>query len=94
MEHFHQPTEATRTRTTLSPQAQAGLFTWVSGAVTRSINLLQLAAANGQTSTPDPTVAALLTAIRASTATTGTVTTRRGFHQHAALRVSESRDQE
>jgi hypothetical protein len=79
MEHFHQPTEATRTRTILNPLAQSGVYTYVSGGVTRSVNLLQLAAANGHTSTPDPTVAALLTAIRASTGTTGTVSTPEGF---------------
>ena len=75
MEHFHQPTEATRTRTILNPQAQAGIYTYVSGGVTRSINLLALAAQNGQTSTPDPVVANLLSQIRASTGTTGTLST-------------------
>ena len=40
------------------------------------MNLLAVAAANGQTSTPDPTIAALLAKIRASTGTTGIVNNR------------------
>jgi hypothetical protein len=74
-EHFHQPTEATRTRTILTPEAQTGLFRWSTTALgTQSVNLLALAAANGQTATTDPTIMGILDRIRAATATTGNVT--------------------
>ena len=79
MEHFHQPTEATRTRTILSPAAQQGNFTYNAGGSLRTINLLQLARDNNQTTTLDPTVAALLTKIRSATAITGTVSTPANF---------------
>ena len=63
-EEFYQPTEATRTRTILNPNAQQGVFTYNASAGgltgTRSVNLLELAARNGQTATFDPTVQALL----------------------------------
>ena len=71
-ERFYQPTEATRTRTVLTPEAQSGLFRYTVGNTVQSVNLLALAAASGQVGTPDPTVAALLDKIRAATATTGT----------------------
>lgn len=74
-EHLHQPTEATRTRTVLNPQAQQGLYTYTSGGVTRTIDILALAAANGQTSTKDPLVTALIAQINAAMATTGTLST-------------------
>jgi hypothetical protein len=73
-ERFYQPTEATRTRTVLTPEAQAGLFRYTTGNTVQSVNLLALAAANGQLATPDATVAALLDKIRAATATTGNIT--------------------
>jgi hypothetical protein len=66
---MRQPGEQARNRTILSPAAQAGTFTYGGG----SVNLLALAAANGQVSTPDPSVSKLLAAIQASTAKTGTV---------------------
>jgi hypothetical protein len=75
MEHQYQPSEATRTRTILNPAAEQGIFSYVSGGVTRQVNLLELAARGNQTSTPDPTVARVLAAIRAATGTTGTVST-------------------
>jgi hypothetical protein len=79
MEHFHQPTEATRTRTMLSPLAQSGVFSYVSGGQTRTVNLLALAAANRQTSTLDPVTSALFAEIRAGASTQGTISTPRGF---------------
>jgi hypothetical protein len=66
-EEFRQPTQITRQRTVLTPDAMAGIFTYGS---TR-VNLLQLAAANGQTATFDPTVAKLMTDIRTAVASTG-----------------------
>jgi hypothetical protein len=72
-EHFHQPTEASRTRTILSPESQQGVFQYESAAAGRqTINVLALAAANGQISAVDPTIATLLTNIRTATTTTGT----------------------
>jgi hypothetical protein len=77
-EHEHRPSEATRTRTILNQQAMQGIFTYTVGGVNRQINLLALAAANGQTATLDPTIANLLTSIRESTGVTGAVTTPQG----------------
>jgi hypothetical protein len=79
MEHFHQPTEATRTRTILSPAAQQGIFTYTAGGTTRTVNLLALAATNGQTSTPDPTISALLAQMRAAAESSGTISTPANF---------------
>ena len=44
----------------------------------RTVNLYTLAAANGQTATPDPFIGGLLNKIRQSTTTTGNVTTAIG----------------
>ena len=73
-EEFRQPNEVTRTRTILNPTTQAGTFQYTVSGTTRTVNLLTLAAANGQTSTIDPTVAKLLTDIRNSTNNTGGIT--------------------
>src|SRR5688572_25215985 len=82
MEHQYQPSEATRTRTILNPNAQNGIFEYqvtVGGVQQiRTVNLYTLAAANGQTATPDPFLAGLLNKIRQSTTTTGNVTTPLG----------------
>jgi hypothetical protein len=76
-EHQHQPSSATRTRTLLRDSAAAGIFTYdqVAGGVTtqRTVNLLQLAAANGQVSATDPTIMSMLALIKASSATSGTI---------------------
>lgn len=74
-EHQYQPSEATRTRTILNPQAEQGVFTYTVGGQPRTVNLLQLAGQSGHLATLDPTVASLLNAIRQSTTTTGTVNT-------------------
>ena len=70
-EQSSQPSTSSLTRTVLSPASLAGNFTYVSGGAVRSVNLLQLAAASGQTATTDPQVMAVLNAIRQSTTTTG-----------------------
>src|SRR5262249_10100931 len=57
-EEFRQPSQVNRTRTILNPLAQAGIFRYANGA--QSVNLLDLAARNGQTATPDPVIAKLL----------------------------------
>jgi hypothetical protein len=72
-EEFRQPSETTRTRTILSPLAQQGIFQYVAGGGTQSVNLYQLAANNGLTSTPDPVVTALLADIRAAASSTGSI---------------------
>jgi hypothetical protein len=82
MEHQYQPSEATRTRRIFNPAAQNGEFSYlvtVGGAQQlRTVNLYALAAANGQTATPDPLIAGLMTRIRQATTTTGNVTTPLG----------------
>jgi len=68
------PASSTLQRVVLTPEASGGLFSYVVAGQTRSVNLLSLAAANGQLATPDPTMAKLLADITASTKTTGGVT--------------------
>jgi hypothetical protein len=70
-EEFRQPSDTTRTRTILNPQAMQGVFSYNVGGSTRQVNLLELAAANGQLASMDPTVAALLGDIRSAVSTTG-----------------------
>jgi hypothetical protein len=78
MEEFHQPIAPTRTRTMLSEAAMAGVFnyqTTVGGVVTNNpVNLLTLAANNGQTSSIDPTIQALLAQINTGANSTGKIT--------------------
>ncbi len=61
------PSQVSRNRNLLSTQAQSGIFRYGN----QQINLLQLAAANGQLSTVDPTVAKLLADIRSSASSGG-----------------------
>ena len=69
-EEFRQPGATTRDRNILRTTAQQGLFTYIpTGGSPQQVNLLALAAANGQTSTTDPTISAILRDIR--TAVTG-----------------------
>ncbi|MGA2262471.1 MAG: carboxypeptidase regulatory-like domain-containing protein [Acidobacteriota bacterium] len=65
-EEFRQPTQITRTRTFFSPGVENGVFPYTVGGVTQTVNLWNLAAANGQTATPDPTIQKLLNDIRAA----------------------------
>jgi hypothetical protein len=74
-EQFYQPTEVTRSRTLLNPDAQRGVFTYLAGNSRRQVDLLALAAANGHTATVDPTIAALLAQIRSGAESTGNITT-------------------
>jgi len=71
-EEFRQPSTLTRNRTILSPDAQRGIFRYNTSSGVRAVNLFSLAAANGVTSTADPTIGQLLADIRAATGTTGT----------------------
>jgi Carboxypeptidase regulatory-like domain len=79
MEHFHQPSSATRQRNVLTDAAATGVFTYdrtVGGVTTQqTVHLLTLATANRQLASVDPTVAALLGRIKTATGTTGTVVT-------------------
>ena len=83
-ERFYQPTEATRTRTILNPEAQQGIFSYnvTTGGVTttRSVNLFDLArrVIPGEVSTLDPVVTGLLAQIRSAASTTGTISTQPG----------------
>jgi hypothetical protein len=73
-EEFHQPSDVTRTRTVFHPRAEQGIYRYTAGGGTREVDLLALATANGQLATMDPTIANLLSKIRAATGTTGSVT--------------------
>jgi len=78
-EEFYQPTEATRTRTLLNPNAQAGLFncsTCTGGG--QLVPLLQIAGNAGHTNTFDPTVQALMAEVRAAAQLKGNITTPAG----------------
>jgi hypothetical protein len=70
-EQLRFPLSNTRTRGVLAPLAQQGNFRYASGGALTQVNLLELAARNGHTATPDPTIAALLAKIRAGAETTG-----------------------
>jgi hypothetical protein len=65
-EEFRQPGGVTRNRTLLNTAAQQGVFSYTTPAGDRSVNLLALAAANGQLATLDPTIGALLGDIRSA----------------------------
>lgn len=67
-EEFRQPESLSRTRRVLTPEAQSGIYSYISGGTTRTVNVLQVAAANGQLATPDPTVASVLNRIRSAIA--------------------------
>ncbi len=72
-EEFRQPQTVRRSRTILTPEAQMGLFSYTTSSGVQTVNLLALAAANGQTSTFDPTVAQLLADIRSASSSTGLI---------------------
>jgi hypothetical protein len=76
MLHYEQvrfPNSFTRTRTALHPRALDGWFRYQVGSETREVNVLSLAAANGQIATRDPMVMSILQKIQASMQTTGVV---------------------
>src|SRR5262249_10990800 len=66
-EEFRFPSQVSRQRTILSPEAQQGIFRYGTSASPRQVNLLDLAARNGHTATIDPVVGKLLSDIRNST---------------------------
>lgn len=66
-EWFLWPNQVARTRIIMNEQARQGIFTYTGNdGVQRNINLLALAAQNGQTSTTDPITAALFADIRSA----------------------------
>ncbi|MGH9313470.1 MAG: TonB-dependent receptor domain-containing protein, partial [Vicinamibacterales bacterium] len=73
-EESRSPSTVARDRTIMNPLAQAGQFRYNTAGGVRTVNLLALAAANGQTATTDPIIAKLLTDIRNATGTTGSIT--------------------
>ncbi len=56
-EQLRFPLSNTRTRGILTPDAQRGIFRYPVAGGMQTVNLLAIAAATGQTSTPDPTIA-------------------------------------
>jgi len=68
-EEFRQPNSITRTRTILSPDAQAGIFKFTGGPA-QGVPLLTL---GGQTAATDPIVSKLLADIRSASNSTGGV---------------------
>jgi len=90
MEQLRFPLSNTRNRIILTPPAEQGIFRYSVSGSPRQVNLLELAARNGQTATPDPTIGALLAKIRASTATTGLVTDRTDLNTQDFLWQPES----
>jgi hypothetical protein len=72
-EESRAPAQITREREILHPLAQQAIFRYNTSSGVREVNLLALAAVNGQTATIDPTIGKLLADIRAATGTTGAV---------------------
>lgn len=70
-EELRQPSSTRRNRTILTQAAQQGLFRYNTTQGVREVNLFQLAAAQGQTSTPDPIMTRLFADIRAATSQGG-----------------------
>ena len=62
-EQLRFPNSFTRNRTVLHPLAQQGIFRYSVGGQVREVNVLELAARNGQIATKDPTVRGMLNEI-------------------------------
>ncbi len=65
-EELRQPSDVTRNRTILNPGAMAGNFTYTVSGVPTTVNVLNLAAGNGQVSSQDPIVQKLMSDIRSA----------------------------
>jgi hypothetical protein len=70
-EELRFPNSFTRTRNTFANEVLDGWFPYTASDETRRVNVLQLAAANGQLSAVDPTVLRVLNNISSATETTG-----------------------
>lgn len=73
-EEFRLPQSQARTRVILSPQAEQGIYQYIVGGNVQQVNLYSIAASNGQLSTPDPTIASMLSRIRTAVNSEGTIT--------------------
>ncbi|MCR4375134.1 MAG: Plug domain-containing protein, partial [Acidobacteria bacterium] len=74
IENFNQPSQVTRNRTIFHEQARAGVYRYLgAGGSVQEVNLLTLAANNGQLATMDPVIQKLLADIRQATGTTGSI---------------------
>ncbi len=74
--HYEQlrfPNSFTRTRSVLNPRALDGWFRYDAGGQVHEVNVLNLAAANGQISAKDPLITSLLSSIRSTTQREGTL---------------------
>lgn len=72
-EELRSPSSSTLQRVILTPQAAQGIFSYNTAAGVQSVNLLNIAAANGQLATVDPTVSKILASIQSSTSQNGGV---------------------
>src|SRR5437762_7389279 len=72
-EEERRPSKGTLQRVVLTPDAANGTFSYNTAAGVRQVNLLQLAAANGQLATLDPVIARTLGDIRSAAGTTGSL---------------------
>jgi hypothetical protein len=72
-EELRQPAQGTLQRVVLTPDAANGIFSYNTANGVQRVNLLQLAAANGQLATPDPTIAKVLGDIRSATGQSGSL---------------------
>jgi hypothetical protein len=75
LERLRLPSESTRRPMFMSPAARNGLFTYTTNNVARQVNVLDVARANGQIASIDPTIAELLGEIAAAASGTRTSTT-------------------
>src|SRR5260370_33473040 len=65
-EEYRLPEQASRTRTIFNPLAQSGIFQYKTSGGVQQVNLLPLAAASGETSSTDPIIGKLRSAISPS----------------------------
>jgi hypothetical protein len=72
-EENRSPGSVRRNRQILHPEAQAGVFRYQTAQGVQRVNVLELAAANGQLAATDPVITRLLADIRNATATEGSV---------------------
>ncbi len=89
-EHHYQPSEATRTRTILNPEAQHGVFTYLTVGGGSSAHRQPVRARGGATARPRrpiPSIAALLDQIRAATDDDRQRDARRRRDQHPEFRL-------
>jgi Carboxypeptidase regulatory-like domain len=72
-EELRQPASTRRNHTIFHPDAERGIFRYSAAGGVQTVNLFELAARSGQTSTPDPIMSKLLADIRNATTKEGNV---------------------